>query len=97
MVMPEEYSLYDAKAHLSSLVRMVREGQSFIITVHGQPAAELRPISPENYPRTLADRVAELESRGEVTPQPRPSVGGWGNITPSPAPGALERFLEERE
>lgn len=95
--MPDVYSLYDAKAHLSSLVRMVREGQSFIITVHGQPAAELRPISPESYPRTLADRVAELASRGEVSPEPRPDAGRWAGLTPTPAPGALTRFLNDRE
>ena len=45
--MPKEFSIYDAKAQLSALVRQVREtGQTFVITVHGEPVAELRPVSP---------------------------------------------------
>ena len=37
--MPDEYSLYEAKAKLSALVKQVREGRTVIITVHGQPVA----------------------------------------------------------
>ncbi|MGQ0766652.1 MAG: type II toxin-antitoxin system Phd/YefM family antitoxin, partial [Gemmatimonadota bacterium] len=40
--MAREFSLYEAKARLSALVRQVREGQTVVITVHGRPAAELR-------------------------------------------------------
>ena len=55
--MAEEYSIYDAKAKLSALVRQVREGRSFVITVHGQPVAELRPIEPKPKATTLAERI----------------------------------------
>ncbi|MCC7053845.1 MAG: type II toxin-antitoxin system prevent-host-death family antitoxin [Gemmatimonadaceae bacterium] len=96
--MPDEYSIYDAKAQLSALVRRVREGSSFIITVHGEPVAELRPITPpEKKPQTLEERIAELEARGEITP----AVGHPSEFLDLPfgdaAPGALQRFLEDRE
>jgi 16S rRNA (cytidine1402-2'-O)-methyltransferase len=68
----DEYPLYEAKARLSSLVRQVREGRSVVITVHGEPVAELRPYQPpERPPQTLAERIKELEalSRREAQTQ----------------------------
>jgi prevent-host-death family protein len=95
--MPDEYSLYDAKAKLSALVRQVREGRTIVITVHGEPAAELRPIDRTTRKQTIADRVAELEGRGELSPATRtPGTP----VAPAPVNrrrGALKRFLEERE
>jgi prevent-host-death family protein len=95
--MPDEYSLYEAKARLSSLVRQVREGRSVIITVHGVPAAELRPIDQEARPLTLDERLAELTARGAVVPSRRaPGEAGAFPIGPREK-GALKRFLEERD
>ncbi|MBK7593765.1 MAG: type II toxin-antitoxin system prevent-host-death family antitoxin [Gemmatimonadetes bacterium] len=95
--MPEEYSIYDAKAKLSALVRQVREGRSFVITVHGQPVAELRPIEPKPKATTLAARVAELRAKGLITParttpdDPRAfPIGEYRE-------GALQRFLDDRD
>lgn len=90
--MSKKYSLYEAKAKLSSLVRMVRAGSTVVITVHGKPAAELRPY----VPTTEADfeaRVKELTARGIIVPA-RPG----GKLVPGPRrPGALKRFLAERD
>ena len=95
--MPDEYSLYDAKAKLSALVRQVREGRTIVITVHGEPAAELRPIDRTTRKQTIAGRVAELEGRGELSPAtPKPGT----RVASAPVNrrrGALKRFLEERE
>ena len=97
--MSEEISLYQAKATLSALVRAVREGgASYTITVHGQPVAELRPIEPKP-PRkqTLAERIAELKATGQILPA-KVSPADWANLPPGEhIPGALERFLEERD
>ncbi len=95
--MADEYTLYEAKARLSQLVRQVREGRSVIITVHGVPAAELRPIDATPRTQTLEERLAELEARGllkraRLSPQdPRAFTIG------EPTPGGLDRFLEERD
>ncbi len=92
--MPDEYSLYEAKAKLSALVKQVREGRTVIITVHGQPAAELRPIDPSARPQSLAERLAELTARGVVLKPKRPDSSY--PIGPRKT-GALRRFLDSRE
>ena len=92
--MPKEYSLYEAKARLSALVRQVREGRSVIITVHGEPVAELRPVGPPGGELTLAERIAELTDRGELSPP----VDSRARVTVGKSRrGALRRFLAERE
>ena len=94
--MPDTYSLYEAKARLSALVRQVREGARVIITVHGEPAAELRPVEPP-VRMTLDERIAELTARGIVIPASRaPSELSALPLGPR-KPGALKRFLDERE
>jgi len=95
--MPSEYSLYEAKAKLSALVRQVREGATVIITVHGEPAAELRPIAPATDKETNAERLDTLTERGLISP-PRlapSSADAWP--IGSRKRGALKRFLEERD
>ena len=86
------YSLYEAKARLSALVRQVREGRRIVITVHGKPVAELRPLQPKAG--GLEARIAELEARGILAPAKDPRAP----LKPgSRRPGALKRFLESRD
>jgi prevent-host-death family protein len=95
--MPEEYPLYDAKAKLSALVRQVREGRSFVITVHGEPVAELRPYEPTPKAQTLAERIEELTALGLITPA-RLAPGETHSLRIGPPrPGVLQRFLDERD
>lgn len=98
--MPKHYSLYEAKAKLSALVREVREGGSIVITVHGEPVAELRPVGPEPTHQTLEEREAELTARGVLTPATmsvREALALQRNQTFKPVPGGLQRFLDERD
>ena len=95
--MADQYSLYDAKAKLSALVRQVREGRTIVITVHGEPAAELRPIEKVAPTRSLAETLTELEARGELSPTVRKPGETLGLQPLARRPGALKRFLEERE
>ncbi len=91
--MAKEYSLYEAKARLSEIVRRVREyGESITISYHGEPVAEIRPI-PVGEGEAFEKRVARLAASGSVLrsttkPQLKPIKR---------RKGALERFLEERE
>jgi prevent-host-death family protein len=39
----QEIGAYEAKTHLSRLLRQTRAGKSFIITQRGKPVAELKP------------------------------------------------------
>lgn len=90
--MRDTYSLYEAKAKFSALIRQVREGRSVTITYRGEPVAELRPSAPaENG--TVA-RMKVLEERGILT-RGNPNAAP---IRPGPRrPGALKRFLDERD
>ena len=91
--MGDRYSLYEAKARLSALIRRVREGRTVTITLHGEPVAELRPYQPREDARSLADRVAELTERGEL----QPASGSPAYHSGKKVPGALRRFLDDRE
>lgn len=95
--MTERYSIYDAKAKLSALIRRVRKGQSVVITVHGEPVAELRPYQKSERKQTLEERIVELTARGVIIPARR-KPGDPSSFQPGPhVPGALQRFLDDRE
>lgn len=84
-------STYEAKAKFSALLRRVRDGESITITWHGEPVAELRPIDREPSAEAWVERCiasGKLEAReGERRP-----------LAPvASRPGALERFLEDRD
>lgn len=86
------YSLYDAKARLSEILRRVREGDTITISYRGKPVAEIRPIRQGTL--TLDDRIRELEARGIITGRGTPP----GRLRPmARRPGALKRFLAERD
>ena len=96
--MRSEYTLYEAKAKLSALMRQVREGHTITITVHGTPVAELRPVEAKAEP-TLTERLQEFERRGELTPATRlvrDIVSAWTAPEAKVEPGALARFLKDR-
>lgn len=99
--MPRHYSLYEAKAKLSALVRQVREGQSVVITVHGEPAVEMRAVPKVPKKQTNDERVAELRAEGILTPAKRPPQDFPAILKEirkksKPIPGALQRFLDDR-
>jgi prevent-host-death family protein len=90
--MRDTYSLYEAKAKLSAIVRKVREGRSVIVTLHGEPVAEIRPVA--RAAGGIDARLDHLAERGILIrpdsrrPRLRPVVR---------KPGALSRFLDNRD
>jgi prevent-host-death family protein len=86
------YSVYEAKARLSELLRGVRErGESFFITYHGEPVAEVRPIDVDAG-GGLDARIERLRATGVLRVAER--RGSLGPV--AKRAGALKRFLEER-
>lgn len=86
------YSTYEAKARFSEVMRLVREGRTVHISYHGKPVAEIRPIAGKK--KTLAEHLEELERRGVIVPARDRNAP----IEPiAHRPGALQRFLDERE
>ena len=95
--MPRKYSLYEAKAKLSAIVRQVREGQSVVITVHGVPAVEMRAVPKAPKKQTNDERYEELVARGIITPSkvsPKEYPRILKRLKIKPIPGALQRFLD---
>lgn len=93
--MADPISLYDAKARFSALVKQVREtGVPVVVSVHGQPAVEIRPYAPPG-PQTIVERLNELEARGELIRAKR-KMGTAGWTKGERRPGAWARYLKER-
>jgi prevent-host-death family protein len=90
--MRDSFSLYEAKARLSAIVRMVRDGRTVTITVHGEPAVELRRV--ESTPSDMEQKLARLEERGLVVRQKKAKRSLKATAHKQ---GALRRFLAERE
>lgn len=88
--MKDTYSLYEAKAKLSAIVRQVREGRSVVVTVHGEPVAEIRPITATE--QGIAAKLRVMQERGTLV---RTSATKTRRIARKP--GALRRFLRERD
>lgn len=89
--MRDTYSLYEAKAKLSAIIRKVREGRPVVVTLHGEPVAEIRAISPRSG--GLGPRVEQLVERGIIVRNPNPASTARAIVK---RPGALKRFLDDR-
>lgn len=86
------YSIYEAKTHLSEIIRQVKRRRSVTITERGREVARVVPVNVEETP---AERLARLEAAGVLTPSTgvRP-VDAFKPI--AHRPGALRRFLRDR-
>ncbi len=86
------YSIYEAKAKLSELLRAVRMGHRITITDRGREVARVVPIAEHE---SLEDRMADLVAAGILSP---PALGALpGAQFGVSKPGALARFLQERD
>ena len=85
------YSTYEAKARFSEIIREVRAGNVVTVSYRGEPVAEIRAIRRE--PQTLEARLDGLERRGIIAPSGRRKAV---RTTLARRPGALKRFLDER-
>jgi prevent-host-death family protein len=89
--MKTKYSIYEAKTHLSAILRRVRENRIITITDRGREVAQVCPI-PEAT--GLEKRIEGMMRSGTVIPSIRK---GFMEIpVGAPRPGSLKRFLEER-
>ena len=85
------YSTYEAKARFSEVLRLVREGSTVTVTYHGAPVAEIRPIAASSG---IDARVDAMRRRGLLSAASAPDAK-LGPVTSRP--GALKRFLRERD
>jgi prevent-host-death family protein len=83
-----KYSIYQAKARLSEVIRMVKARRRVIITERGVPVAEVVPYS-QDLPESLTERITRLSTNGSI-------IRCKGPFSTKPLtihPGAVERFL----
>ena len=86
------YSIYEAKARFSEVIRQVREGKPVTVSYRGEPVAEIRPIENDQR-QTIEERLAELKRAGVIVDSTLPKQ----LLKPvARRPGALARFLAER-
>ncbi len=89
--MTDLYSVYEAKARFSEIIRQVREGRTITISYRGEPVAEIRAARKSE---SFEARLEELRRRGILIR----SEGPRRELIPgAPSPGALDRFLSERD
>jgi len=66
MTVNEQIGSYDAKTKLSEILRKVQKGQSFTITNHGKPVADIIPSRSTSHKRTLEAIEEILKIQGTM-------------------------------
>lgn len=97
------YSIYQTKARLSEVLRIVKTRREVVITEHGKPIAKIVPFDHDDE-ESLEHRLERLTTSGQLVPATvspghdlaspwrkgrKPSAEGDSN--------ALQRFLEDRD
>jgi prevent-host-death family protein len=88
-----QFSVATAKAKLSLLIRAAQDRKEVVITDRGRPVARLVPYAREE--ETLDQRFEALRGRGLLEGGGGSTRDPWPPATP--VPGALARFLAERD
>lgn len=89
--MKTKYSVYEAKTHLSEILRQVRDNQTVIITDRGKEVAQVVPVVEKS---NFEKRIQAMERAGIITSSPDADPSKIRPI--QRCPGALKRFLETR-
>jgi prevent-host-death family protein len=84
------YSIYQAKARFSEIIRMVKAKRRVIISERGVPVAEIIPFTTDQSEK-LADRITRLTQSGSIVPGKEP----FRFQMRANHPGAVKRFLEQ--
>jgi prevent-host-death family protein len=87
------YSIYEAKAHLSEIIRQVKNNKFITITERNVPVAKMITIKKEQ-PKKIEEIIEELENEGIVT-HPRSSISNIKTVVTKR--NALKKFLESRK
>jgi len=92
--MARAYSIYEAKAKLSELLRVVKSGKEVVVSERGQPVAKIIPFKVE---AGFKERWKQLCSAGMIVEASERPHFKEGNSDQEKTTGALSRFLRERD
>ncbi len=84
------FSIYEAKAKLSEIIRVVKTRRRVVITDRGVPVAEVVPYQ-KNKGGSLENRIAQLTTLGAILPAKR----DFESTAVAKIPGAVDRFLRQ--
>jgi prevent-host-death family protein len=68
----ETVGAFDAKTHLAALLERVEKGETFVITRHGRPVAQLVPVEQRD-----PDKIRRLIERFEAVAEGQTLNGDW--------------------
>lgn len=96
------YSIYETKARLSEVLRIVKTRREVVITERGKPIAKIVPFT-EDETESLDQRIDRLIASGQIVParvapgEDLPPVRKRQSGSGRKDPQALARFLKERD
>jgi prevent-host-death family protein len=90
--MQRRYSIYEAKAKLSEIIRQVKRHRRITITERGRDVAQVVPVEES---ASVEGRLAELTAAGVLSADTGVPLSSIRPV--ARRPGALARFLEDRD
>ncbi len=75
--MVETISAAEANRQFSKILRAVEAGESFTVTSHGRPVAQIRPVGDDDEAARLARRAALKRKLGALEQTPAVDAGKW--------------------
>lgn len=87
----ETVGIRELRANLSAAARRAGAGRRVVVTIDGEPVAQLGPVEPTDHRLTLDD----LAARGLVTPARRPDRPAPAFSMPMWAGVRLDQLVRE--
>ena len=63
------HSIAEAKNHLSELIDRALEGEAIVLTRHGRPVIEFKPVGQQGRPMTVADYWYQVRRNARTAPR----------------------------
>ena len=89
--MAKVYSIYETKSRLSEILRLVKSGKEVIVSERGCSIAKIVPYQESE---DFESRIQSFIHGGQLLHKPKST---FKESSLPKNPGALKRFLEERE
>lgn len=93
--MEKTFSIFEAKTHFSSLIRQVKAGTRAKITDRGKPVAIISRI--EEGEDSYTDWISSLLENNSIQKASGDGISLINYNAKKAVPGALNRFLEDRD
>jgi len=62
----QSVGIRDLKSRLTHYLRLVKEGEKFVVTDRGKPIASIRPLDGTETQAAIEERLADLAKQGRI-------------------------------